>query len=438
VFATEDIRVPNRNIISQLWAVDVATGEKQLITEGDAVQPSWSPHGHRIAYWALPLKPARFHLWTIRADGSKAVPITNDDHINWNPVWSPDGNYLYFSSDRGGTMSLWRIPIDEQSGEVLGEPEPVTVGASARHFHFALSRDGRRIAYDENVETRNLHKVNFDASTEKILGQPIQITRGSKAAANPSLSPDGEWLTFDSFGERQILIYIIRTDGSDRRQLTGSQPTESPQDIMPRWSPAGNRIAFHSDRSGVYRIWTIHPDGSSLELLREASVGTETWLPVWSPNGSRMAFLSDLGLHIAQLGKSSEEHSPELLPPLGEAGERFQVSSWSPDGKWLAGGVRTGHAAGIAIYNLASQQYRRLTDSGAVPVWLSDSRRLLYRDSGRIFLVDSGTGSTREVLSISADSVLGQLTISHDNRWIYFSVYSSEADIWMLTLDESQ
>ncbi len=42
------------NVPSKLWAVNVTSGEKRLITEGDAVEPSWSPHGHRIAYGGLP------------------------------------------------------------------------------------------------------------------------------------------------------------------------------------------------------------------------------------------------------------------------------------------------------------------------------------------------------------------------------------------------
>jgi Tol biopolymer transport system component len=435
--ATESVVQPhNRYTISQLWAVNVASGEKRLVTEGDAVQAHWSPHGHRIAYWALPDEGGQRDVWTIPADGGEAVPVTNDTYVDWNPVWSPDGNYLYLSSDRGGSMNLWRVPIEEESGDVLGEPQPVTTGASASRHHLSVSRDGRRISYVELVETANLEKVAFDPSAGTTEGQPFSITRGSRKAYHPDSSHDGEWLTFFSWTEQED-ICLIRTDGTDRRQLTD----DLNKDRFPRWSPDGSRIAFQSNRSGSYQIWTIHPDGSGLRQITKAT-GTDLTDPVWSPEGSLMAYndLDNRTSYICQLGKPSEEQTPEELPPLGEEGEAFAVVSWSADGKWLAGYLITvaGTSGGIAIYNLKSRQYRRLTDFGYEPAWLSDSRRLLFSDDAdKIFVLDSESGRVGEVLSLSPDYV-GGFSISHDNRWIYFSREKAEADIWMLTLNEEQ
>ena len=120
-----------RQGVAELWVVQVADGERRQITRHDALQPSWSPHGWRIAFWGLREEAAgQRDLWTVSADGSEAeseaVTVTNDLALDWNPVWSPDGRYLYFSSDRGGAMNLWRIPIDEKTGGVLGAAEPVT------------------------------------------------------------------------------------------------------------------------------------------------------------------------------------------------------------------------------------------------------------------------------------------------------------------------
>jgi Tol biopolymer transport system component len=438
LYATEDTTdTPERRFTtSQLWTVNLASRDERLITDGDAVQPSWSPHGQWIAYWCVPVEGAQRDIWTMRADGGDAVPLTNDIYVDWNPIWSPGGEYLYFSSDRGGSMNLWRLPIEEETGHVLGEPEPVTTGGSASRFHPGLSRDGRRIVYVEHVQTLNLQKVAFDLSTETTVGQPAPITRGSRRANGPNPSPDGEWLAYYSWGEEQEDIYVVGTDGTDRRQLTD----DVYKDRVPRWSPDGNRIAFYSDRSGTYRIWTIHPDGSGLEMLAEASGGANVWYPVWSPDASRMAYYSDSNRtsHICQIGKTSEEQTPEALPPLDEAGDAFEVWSWSPDGKWLAANVLTGAGpAGIAIYNLESRQYQRLTHSGGYPVWLSDSRRLLFADFGGIFIMDIESGNTREVLSVSPDRIFS-LTVAADDRTVYFAQGTTEADIWMLTLNEER
>ena len=107
------------------------------------------------------------------------------------------------------------------------------------------------------------------------------------------------------------------------------------------------------------------------------------------------------------------------------------------DSGWAITGAGT--SAGITIYSLRTQEYERLTDFGDSPVWLSDSRRILFYDftQGKIFLVDSKSGRVREVLSISPD-IVDSLSVSPDNRSIYFSRSTSEADIWLLTLNEER
>jgi TolB protein len=118
--------------------VKIATGEKRRVTEG--VQPSWSPHGHRIAYW-------RFQdIYTIPVVGGEPTPITSDTAVDWTPVWSADGRYVYFSSNRGGSFNVWRVPIDELSGKTLGPLEQVTT-PSPYVAHLSFSADGRHLAY---------------------------------------------------------------------------------------------------------------------------------------------------------------------------------------------------------------------------------------------------------------------------------------------------
>ncbi len=94
-----------------LWAVNVATGEKRAVVKDvDAVQPSWSPHGARIAFWGLRGAGGQRDIWTVAADGSElergAVEVTNDVAVDWSPAWSPDGRRLIGATTRpDGTSS---------------------------------------------------------------------------------------------------------------------------------------------------------------------------------------------------------------------------------------------------------------------------------------------------------------------------------------------
>jgi hypothetical protein len=126
---------------------------------------------------------------------------------------------------------------------------------------------------------------------------------------------------------------------------------------------------------------------------------------------------------------------PEKLPPFPGDGEMFSGWNWSPDGTMLAGFL--GRENGIAVYNVQSRSYRRLNKTGADPVWLSDSRRLMFLDKGRIWLLDSATGATRELVSATPEDVARRgFSISPDDRRIYFSVSTTEADVWMLEFEK--
>ena len=77
--------------------------------------------------------------------------------------------------------------------------------------------------------------------------------------------------------------------------------------------------------------------------------------------------------------------------------------------------------------------YESLTDFGGAPVWLSDSRRVLFSFEGKLFLVDSQSKKSHEVLSVPGETLSGP-SLSRDNREIYFTRGTNEADIWMATL----
>jgi serine/threonine protein kinase/Tol biopolymer transport system component len=429
VFATEGVADPlQRRQTSQLWVMDLAAGRKVPVGRGDAVQPSWSPHGQRIAYWGIPAGSARRLLWTIPAAGGPPTQVTNDEHINWDPIWSPDGRYLYYVSDRSGSMNIWRVPIDEASGRVLGEPQPVSPSSQPVGL-LSIARDGRRIVYATDESKSNLERWQLDPAMQ-VAGKFQPVTQGSRAVRSAAVSPDGKWIAFDTSSPQEDL-FVVRTDGSGQRQLTN----DLEKDRIPQWFPDGSRILFYSDRGGRYRAWTIRPDGSEQQSIPHGTADA-LYNPIPSPDDRR--FVASLGFRSAALidpARTGPGRIEELPAPA--PGQVFSATSWSPDGAYLAGTLEQPDGSGIpgvVVYSFASRRFERLTEAGTIPRWLHDSRTLLYLREGRIHLCDLRSKVSRLLLEPPQSFLFTSVSVGPDDRAIYAVRSTDQGDVWMLTL----
>lgn len=435
-----ELRPQNSEGRSELWVVGANGDQPRKLYEGDATLPSWSPAGRRIAFSQRGANDQRrITIASIAAAGGTAqiVPTGTLD-IDWNPVWSPDGRFLYYASDRAGSMNLWRIAVDETSGAARGEPQPITTPAPFV-AHISIARDGTHLAYSSVLETQNIQRLRFDPDKGEPVGDPINVTTGSRKWSSPDPSPDGEWVVFYSQIQPEGDLYMIKADGTGAglRQLTNDDAL----DRVPRWSPDGNWIAHFSNRdSERLHVWKIHRDGSGLQQV-ETGV-RETGIVAWSPDGSRLATSGnddmsarETGQHMVILDphRPLEAQTPTRVPGPPPNG-LFVPNSWSPDGRAIAG--QNGFAMqGVGVHWLESRKYERLTDFGEWPVWLPDSRHILFAARlGREFhLLDTRTRRTRMVYSVPRDT-LGPPRLTRDGRAAFFSRRVTEADIWLINL----
>lgn len=434
-YGTVSITYVEGRALSQLWAVRLATGEKRLLTGQDAVQPAWSPTGKRIAFWGED-QNHRANLRTIPASGGPPVNVTNDAAVNWNPCWSADGKYLYFTSDRGGSMNLWRVALDETSGQALSAPEPATTPATEM-LHLSIARTGQRLVYVQRTRLRRLQALPFDPVSAAVRGTPVFITRGTGFATHPNVSPDGQWLTYSSSLSPQEDIYLIRTDGTGLRQLTN----DAAKDRVPRWSSDGQRIAFYSDRTGKNEIWAVAPTGTgTVEQLTFVGNGRAVF-PTWSPTGQMLAYyLVGQGSFLFDLRKPWQQQTPQPISVAGNPEPNLGVWAWSPDGKKLACvKFRPGtQQLSVAVYWFATPdsvpRLASVAENGDYPVWLNDSRRLLYTRAGKLYLTDLQSQRTSELFAPGPGEMAEYPVLAPNNRTIYYSLASNEADIWRLKL----
>lgn len=440
----------SRPVQGTLGGVKVASLQRRtLYAAGDAVQPRWSPNGQRLAFWAFPRQGGQRDIWTVGLAYNHAgvliqpqpVPVTEDAATEWNPVWSPDGKYLYFGSDRSGSMEIWRVAIDETTGITTGPAEQLTTGATGVRGHIALADKGARLLYVDHTVRQMVEKVGFDPAAGRTVGQLTPVLDASLAPSQLDVSPDGQSLAFYSAG-RQEDLFVTRNDGTNRRRLTN----DPARDRGPSWAPGGRRIAFFSDRTGSYEIWTVNADGTGLTQVTN-SPGANRSAPFWSPDGSRLLYIQRRAStwdayivdYIFDPEKPPTQQAIEELPAIGRSDEYFTPTSWSPDGKMIAGNrayVDRFVPGGVFVYNIAARTFRMIVDDAAGARWLNDSRRLIFPDAAarKVVLVDTRTGREQEVLSV-APRDLGAVRLTGDNKTLYVQVSTTESDIWQVNLE---
>jgi eukaryotic-like serine/threonine-protein kinase len=423
--------IPN----SSLYLIDVATRDQTKIeTGGDAIMPNWSPHGNRIAFWFV-ADGKLGEIATVPAEGGEPVVVARDPASDWNPVWSPDGKFLYFASDRGGNMNLWRIAIDEKTGQAMGEPESVrTPSKYCRHITF--SRDGKILGYVRYESQSNLQAISFDPKTLVTTGEPLWITRGDREISNPSLSPNGEEYVVRIPSRTQEDMGIIGKNGSNIRTLTNDKFRER----LPRWSPDGKKIGFQTDRSGKYQIWTINVDGSNAQQIT-FSENVAAAAPVFSPDGLHLAY-TEIGpkfqsSFILDLTKTWADQTPKPVPSFDN--KSFSVRDWSPNGKKLLYIFfePDGDEVGIGVYDLEKKEHQQMTEIGSSPFWLNDNRHFIFSSQDTILLCDTQTKKITELYKPFAYEIQ-QAGISPDNKTIYFRYLQVDSDVWLMDASQKQ
>ncbi len=275
-------------------------------------------------------------IYTIKADGSGLVRLTNDPTFDDSPAISPDGRQIVFLTARHDPKPQfpnlkYEIYLMDIDG---GNPRRLT-NTEAAEDHPAWSPDGSKILFDADYDGDGFYEIytlNPDGT---------ELTRLTFNTANDQFadwSPDGSQIAFSSDRNGSWDLFIMDADGGNQEALTDSPDWE----LFPAWSPDGGQIAFNGlvPRSRNTDIFVMNADGSEIRQLTDAPGFDEN--PVWSPDGGQIAFQTQRDGHfeIYVMNPDGSAQQPlaahsanELWPSWGLAtsASGAQADSWLPE-----------------------------------------------------------------------------------------------------------
>jgi Tol biopolymer transport system component len=417
---------------AELWVVGLTAGQPRHLTAPDAMQPAWSPDGARIAYWGYAPQSRNREIWTIPANDGEPERITDDPAIDWNPVWAPNGRHLYFGSDRAGSLGLWRIAIDQQTGKVTGKPQPIQLPATLA-AHFSFSADGSRMVFASYRPQVQVNAADFDPRSGSMASW-APITRGSRTWNYLDVSRDGSRLVLATDYPQED-VFVADANGDNLKQITNDVAS----DRGVRWSPDGSRILYYSAMPGaIMHIFTMAPDGSDQRrVTTEDPLTGGSWIyPQWSANGERLAasVSGGDGYVFEPDGKGAWRHI--LIPRAGAGSEGFAPRAWSPAGHHIVG--IAAQTAQLIVYDVDRRTHQELGLAGfehqGGSAWLPDGRRIIAVQRGNLVMVDLESKQVSMVLDAPGSQTIRQPRLTGDGRRLFYLQISPESDIALMTI----
>lgn len=304
--------------------VDVKGSEDELLLNKEYSGTSWEQLIHRFADDFVYLLSGEQGIastklaYITRIDGSyylrvktiddRAVQtVISDNEVITTPAWSPDGDYIAFTSYRHGMGDLYLYSFAKASAERV-----ITGGLNNSP---AWAPDSRFLAF-----TRSLSGNSDIYKYDTALGNMEQLTARLSIETSASFSPTGQQiiLTSDRVGYPQLYT-MDSAGGTAERAGFAHGYCDSPA-----WSPTGDRIAYCARAGSSYHIFVMNSDGTDVrQVTTDGSLNED---PAWSPTGSHLAFSSNRdgsrAIYLLELNKLT-------IYRLSDASESYCVT-WSP------------------------------------------------------------------------------------------------------------
>jgi Tol biopolymer transport system component len=391
--------------VGALYLFSVDSDEKRQITNppsnnvGDG-HASFSPDGRTLAFlrysgdytpdvYVLPITP------DLEANGEPRR-LTNDNREIYGLAWTADGTAIVFSSDRSGTRELWQVPISGSASRRLSVGRNGVVPA--------ISARGNRLVYSEAINDTNIWRVNLQDRSEPA----AQLLASTRYDQNPSYSPDGSRIAFESgrFGNAEV--WVSDADGANEVQLV-----EMGRSGSPRWSPDGRRIAFDSSVGGNWQIYAVSARGGRPERMTNSAASDVR--PSWSRDGKWIYFGSNRS-GVWQVWKMPAGGGPAEQVTRDGGHTAFE----SPDGKTIYYTKNEPRPCALWKVPVEGGEESQILDSITCLAFAVSREGVYFVSLPNLQYLDFSTGRSKTILTPQKQPEFG-LSVSPDERWLLYS-----------------
>jgi tricorn protease len=371
---------------TKLFLVSPQGGPAKALPVPRASLTSFSPDGSKIAYLET---SQEFRTWKrYRGGWSLAIGIFDLKKNSYEelpktagmdlfPMWH--GNTIYFISDRDGVMNLFSYDLGSKQTKRLTDYKEYDIKWPSLGPDAIVYENGG-VLYEFNLASGKTRNLPIVVRAEDLETRP-EFKSVAASIGSYSLSPSAARALVEARGN----IFTIPGEHGSIRTLSTNH--SGVHELNPAWSPDGKSIAYLSDKTGEFELYT-RPQMGGEETRITTDGGVYRYGPVWSPDGKKLLYWDK----VLRLWYVSLDDKKPVLVDKSDYGS-ISDGSWSPDSLWItySKAHRRG-ASDVFLYSLAAKKITMVSDgfySDNNPVF-DDNGKYLYFISTRYFYPSIG------------------------------------------------
>jgi Tol biopolymer transport system component/beta-lactamase regulating signal transducer with metallopeptidase domain len=418
----------------ELVRVSADDGSMQVIKKFDQNRVSKvdvSPDGRYLAYSYREEKTSKTDIFIYDLEQNQETPLVTHTAGDILLGWTPDGENIFFTSDRNGTWDGWLVAVAD--GKAVGLPEMIRAGIG-NIKPIGFTKEGL-FYYEFQHQAWNVYTAALDQSTGQVISEPMPIRHVGKDV-RPDFSPDGQYLAYLSEPDRnkpQVVRIRTLATGQERELKI-----DLPRFEWLRWCPDSRHLLITNfgwnSPSRVYKVdietgtYTLVVS-SEQRAIRQAELSADGKTLVYRIRGS--------GNATRLIVRNIETGDEKEILDIGDVMSANSLAFWSlsPDGKEVAYSIREGEAGKpfvLKIMSMETGESRTLmAEMVLFLLWSPDGRDVLFtRNLNELWCISAEEGEPQKLFEWK--EMIMAPRIHPDGQRIAFHSGGYVSEMWVM------